>query len=153
MRPIPRWFARELKCIDPELIIEWDKESNAFLFWKDLDIIIGKEHFKERVLRAVYEDLNDTALSELRYRAWIKRNICNQGDSMAYYKWIKREQATELLQRKLDRRRTILEAQIAALQAELEAEQDEVEQGLAEASAEENGLRRDRDARAERRGG
>ena len=64
-----------------------------------------------------------------------------------------RREEAEGLQRLLDRKRTSLEAQIAALRAELEAEEEEVRRRVCQESQRDRALEADRDAVAALRGG
>ena len=96
MRAIPRWFRRELKLLDPELKVKYNDTLNYFEVYKIVNHYISDKEgrriqIKRESIRAVFDYLNDSALTSLRYRQYLARLHNAKGDPNAYTKLLRRE--------------------------------------------------------------
>jgi len=90
MKAISDWFKRELTLLDPSLHIEYDQTVDRFFILKDLDYVLGKEKHRETFIRASFKYLNDSALTNLRYRQYLGRRYMDRPG--AYLRWLKEEE-------------------------------------------------------------
>ena len=96
MKAISRSFLRELKLIDPALEVRYNPTVNYFEITKMIDVRIPKGNGKYRRLRqeaiqAVFDHLNDSALTDLRRRQYLARLHNAKGDPDAYLKLVQRQ--------------------------------------------------------------
>ena len=92
MLHVPRWFKRELSFIDPTYYVKKDSPDGPYAIMKDADIYIKFRDgtvYKTKEPRVVdsFMRLNDAALTHLRYRKWLGRQmkiIENPGRELAY---------------------------------------------------------------------
>jgi len=96
MRAISKWFLRELKLLDPDLKVRYNPDLNYFEVTKVVNAYLPKKgggyaHIQRELIRAVYDHLNDEALTNIRYRQYLGRKHNAKGDPNAYMKLIMEE--------------------------------------------------------------
>jgi len=76
----PKWFLRQLSCIDPTYYIRLNEETHLYEIVKDVDHVIPFRDGQKYRLRGprivdVFIRLNDDALNKLRYRKYLGRRM------------------------------------------------------------------------------
>jgi hypothetical protein len=78
----PKWFISELACIDPTYYVRIKEESQVYEIVKDADVVIEDPQYGMRAYRItgpkvvdVFRYLNAEALTKLRYRKWLGRQM------------------------------------------------------------------------------
>lgn len=87
MKPIPRWFERELKLLDPKYFVVYNDHYDYFEIKHTVRMI---RHGKELISKpnlATFKVLNDAAMTNLRYRKHLGLKF--QGDTDKYLNWIR----------------------------------------------------------------
>ncbi len=77
---IPKYFLHELKIIDSTYFVEIDYNKGLYRIVKEVDVVIPSKmngSIRIRGPRAVdvFTHLNDAALTHLRYRKWLGRQM------------------------------------------------------------------------------
>ncbi len=80
MEPIPKWFLRELKIIDPTYYVKINDEAQTYDVMKDADIYLKFRDgtvYKKKAPRVVgsYQHAVESVLTSLRYRKWLGRQM------------------------------------------------------------------------------
>lgn len=86
MQPEP-WFLKELALIDRDLFVTWDRHYEYWVVKKRFRKVIKRGNylieFKDPTI-AIYKELNNNALDNLRYRYWLGNKLTGE----RYLKWI-----------------------------------------------------------------
>ena len=94
-RHIPDWWIKDLHDIDPTYYVVYSQIYDYFTITKKVRYLYedgGKmEHVEREVPLAVFRDLNDRALDNLRQRKAIGRKFERENNPTAYLDWIKSE--------------------------------------------------------------
>jgi len=72
MKSVRRGFKRDLEIIDPTYYATWNPNSQ---FWEIRKVTPLRRGFERHSVLAIFERLNDKALTELRYRKWLGRKF------------------------------------------------------------------------------
>lgn len=104
MRIVPEHFKKNLKLIDPDYVAIYNPEYDVFEIKSRQKIMKGDVPKWLVFNLAIFKELNDEALTNLRYRKWLGRKYAKKGE---YLKWIKEMNA----EAKAKRRQIALEQQ------------------------------------------
>lgn len=96
MRAISKGFLRDLEIVDPSLLVRLNQTLNYFEIYKIVDQHIEKKNggytrLRRETIRAVFDNLNDSAISDLRKRQYLANQHNAKGDPHAYTKLLRRE--------------------------------------------------------------
>jgi len=80
MEPVPNWFKRELRTVDHRYRVEVDEPGQIYRIVMDADVIMespfqGAFRITGPKVVDVFQHLNDDALTHLRYRKWLGRQM------------------------------------------------------------------------------
>lgn len=86
LRPIPEWWKKDLKRLDPNYTTVYNPEYDVFEI-KSREAIRKGNVPKWLVFNlAIFKELNEEALTNLRYRKWLGRKYTTTAERI---KWIK----------------------------------------------------------------
>ncbi len=96
MRAISRGFVKDLNMVDPSLMVRFNESLNYFEIYKIVDRYIEKKNggyhqLRRETIRAVFDNLNDSAISDLRKRQYLANLHNAKGDPHAYTRLLRRE--------------------------------------------------------------
>ena len=77
---VPKWFTRELSFVDPSYYVRTNEQTQVYEIVKDSDIVIpskmnGPIRITGPKVVDVFRYLNDSALTHLRYRKYLGRQM------------------------------------------------------------------------------
>jgi hypothetical protein len=80
MEPVPNWFKRELRTVDPNYYVVINEESQVYRIMMNSDVVVqspfrGAYRIIGPKTVDVFRYLNDEALTKLRYRKWLGRQM------------------------------------------------------------------------------
>ena len=89
MRAIRKGFLRDLEMIDPTLKVRYNHTLNYFEIYKVVYTHIAKKsggytQLRRETIRAVFDHLNDSALTDLRERQYLAR-LHNASNKLIFF--------------------------------------------------------------------
>jgi len=97
LRIVPKWFEKDLKIIDPDYVVVYNPEYDVFEIKSRIAIRKGNVPKWLVFNLAVFKQLNQAALENLRYRKHLGKKYAKKGE---YLKWIKEMNAEAKAKRK-----------------------------------------------------
>jgi len=97
LRTVPNWFKKDLKIIDPNYRAIYNPEYDLFEIKNRIEI--RKANVPKWLVfnLAVFKELNEEALTNLRYRKYLGRKYSKKGE---YLKWIQSMNSEAKLKRR-----------------------------------------------------
>ena len=88
------WVLRELHEVAPDAYLQYNAALRTWEVMKDLITADQDEHGVVRkttvpTVRAVFQELDQRAIDNLRYRRWVGLRL--QGNPQAYFRWLMQE--------------------------------------------------------------
>lgn len=87
----PSWFPSTMTEIDPAMYLEYNRHSNCYELKKRILIKLPmREWIREPWTLAVFERLNDSSMTHIRYLHWLYNKLNLRNNPVNYYKWLKK---------------------------------------------------------------